>query len=535
MKKFLHSGMTAMLVISFFVANAQYDWGSNKFIANNSKKCVISVAGNGWIYVLHQFGTSLSSTQNGWQLYVSEDDGWTFDLEMEQSYDSEYYYLVDVDMVASGDDASNIKVFIGEIRNTGSSGQTEGSMTIRRYMPGEMQLMYQKFHGTDHAYSISMACDFRAPGGDAIPFCVSAAWTQENTSIQTDELNYVYSNDGGDTYHYESLYAFPGIHRVSLALGRSLMLDLGFLAVAFEVNYDAQSDMGDIGVMINHLAAINNNWTEPVIVNFKHSFLIGKVSRPAISMMQTLTHDIAGHDQVPIVIAMEDHSNASNSDLAIAHFSDDYAWNGILPLVPTMDQVVIAYPYGTNSPVQEKNPHLMYDRGFNNFLMTYSTEDTEELIYTGTNVDNLLNDDWWVMGNYRSNTGDLPANPIPRVDIDLSKGKAVFAWRDNYIGFLSPAKSYVDTEWWVVGTEEHLDGPEVSVYPNPVHDRFFIKGDNNTRFSYSLCTLLGQVVLEGTSDQAETEIILPDMVNQGVYLLMVKSGNRSLSQKVLVQ
>lgn len=506
MKKIIQLLLTCIFILSFTFSHAQEDWGANKHIANNSEKCVISVAENGWIYVLHHFGSSFTSAENGWQLYVSKDEGWTFDLEIEHSYSTEDFYLVDVDMVSSGDDPSNINIFIGELRNTGSSGQLDGTMTIRRYSPGQMELMYQSFHGNDKAFSISMACDYRSPGGDCTPFCISAAWSRENTTLQAEELIYVYSSDGGETgtFHDRSLYTFPGIHRVSLALGNAGEQWAGYLAVAFELNYDSQSDMGDIGILIQRCSSGTQDWTDPVVVSHKFAYLNGTVSRPAVGFVQNQAYYFPGHPQVPFVVAMEEHSDASNSDLVIARFDDSFSSNGVQIFAPTMDQIVITYPFGVFSPEKEKNPHLMYDKGFGNFLLTYSTKDTEELIYAGINVDNIFTDDWWVMGNYRSNTGNLPDNPTPRVDIDLSKGKAVFAWRDNYVGFASPAKSYVDTEWWIVDIDENTNLMEASIYPNPTQGMISIElSEIYANFSLKVFDITGRIIQ--TEEFANTE------------------------------
>jgi len=251
--------------------------------------------------------------------------------------------------------------------------------------------------------------------------------------------------------------------------------------------------------------------------------------------MQDATDYVPGSNFVPLLIAMEDHSNASNSDLAVMRFNATYQFTGFNPEVPDMSMIEITYPFGTNSSGHEKNPCLVYDRDYNHFLMTYSTENTEELIYTGIQAGNLLADDWWVMGNYRSNTGDLPDDPLPHVDIDLSEGKAVFGWKDNYLNALSPARSYIDAEWWVLGAPEGKTPGSIAIYPNPALDRITIQLQHPSEFIYSIHDSQGRVVMSGEGNQAQTLLAIPALTARGMYFVRINSNGSELVKKILLQ
>lgn len=535
MKNRIKTIIASMLLYPVMAASAQPEWGANKFIDAFSDKCAVSVTENGWIYVLHQFRPSLTSELNGWRLYESTDGGWSFSLAAERSNDVNDLDLKDVDLVATGDQESNIKVFIGELWNTGSNGSWNGRIAIIRYMPGTYQLVYEKFHGTDPAYSLSLASDSRAPGSDASPFAVAVAWTGYNSALQADELHLAYSLSGGDIYTYRNMYQFPGINRVSLSLGGNSQLDIGYYAIAFETNYDAGSGLGNAGLFLGRISSFANAWAEPVLVNTKFSSLIGKVSRPSVCIMQDQNDYVPGSNFVPLLIAMEDHSNASNSDLIVMRFNGTYQFTGFNPEVPDMSMIEITYPFGTNSSHHEKNPHMVYDRDYNHFLMTYSTENTEELIYTGIQAGNLFTDDWWVMGNYRSNTGDLPDDPMPHVDIDLSQGKAVFGWKDNYQSLLFPARSYIDAEWWVLGLPEGKALESVAIYPNPALDRITIQLQRPSEFIYGIYDSRGRVVMSGEGNQAQTLLNISPSIPRGIYLVKIKTPEGEIVKKMLLQ
>src|SRR5210317_2011387 len=86
-------------------------WGTNKYIDDLSKKCVVSVAENGWIYLLHHYNSSLTTDENGWKIYCSEDGGMNFEEKEHIQYSSYVLRLESTDMVVAGDDAGNIRVF----------------------------------------------------------------------------------------------------------------------------------------------------------------------------------------------------------------------------------------------------------------------------------------------------------------------------------------------------------------------------------------------------------------------------------------
>jgi hypothetical protein len=510
------------------------DWGTNKYIAPLSQKCAVSLAENGYIYLLHHYIPSFTGDMNGWILYVSQDGGQTFNQWAHVDYDINNYHLKDAALVATGDDPANIKIFIAELLNTGNSGLNDGYCRIHEVSSGGTQVIYAYNYGKDPAYSISLASDSRAPGGDANPFAVAVAWTGYDSPLQADELHLVYSLNGGADFTYRNMYQYPGLNRVSLSLGGTSQLDIGYYAIAFETNYNAGAGMGDVGLFLGRISSFAFAWADPVIVSHKYAYLSGKVGRPAVCLMQDQYDYVPGSNFVPLLITMEDYSNASNSDLAVMRFNTTYQFTGFNPEVPGMSMIDIDYPFGPNSSHHEKNPHMIYDRDFNHFLLTYSTKNTEELIYSGVNAGDLISGNWWVMGNYRSNTGDLPDNPMPHVDIDLSQGKAVFSWKDNYLGILSPAKSYFDTEWWVVDVPE-AKADHMDVYPNPAVDRIMIRLHPASEFTYIICNTRGQVLLSGEGNQAQTQLNIPPSTPRGIYLLRIKTPGGEMVKKILLQ
>lgn len=73
---------------------------------------------------------------------------------------------------------------------------------------------------------------------------------------------------------------------------------------------------------------------------------------------------------------------------------------------------------------------------------------------------------------------------------------------------------------------------QLSVYPNPTTGILNISLNNS--FSYEIYDLQGRVILNGTSDEFNTELNL-DSFSNGVYLVKVSSGNSTQTKKIILK
>lgn len=103
-------------------------------------------------------------------------------------------------------------------------------------------------------------------------------------------------------------------------------------------------------------------------------------------------------------------------------------------------------------------------------------------------------------------------------------------------GCMSSATVYVE----ITGIEDVLFDAHVSVYPNPSNGNFVVEwsgGHVRDEFQLNIYNTLGQLVFSSAEIIATTalkkEIELPDK-SVGVYFLSIKSGNLSLTKKLLV-
>jgi len=514
--------------------NPVYQWGTNKYIDDLSEKCVVSVAENGWIYLLHHYNSSLTTDENGWKIYLSEDGGLNFIEKAHIEYSSFTTNVVSTDMVVAGDDPSNIKVYVAELTNAGESGWAEGSFRIYEYDGLEAKVIYEASREYDSSYSVSIACDSRMPATESDPYTLAAVWSGYGGDVMEDQLNYIFSTDGGENFEEHLLYSSSRIRRTDLALGNTANLTKGYFALAFELNSGTPAEYSDIGFFINDINNVDNLWTEPFVLSEIHPQEQVILSRPSVCLMQDANDHLGGANFVPLVLFIEDLSQANNHDLLMLSFSTDYAFNGDEAVLPDSSDLVLSYPFGNVSVKQEINPCLVYDPQENDFLVTYSTKLFKELIYAGINVNEMELNEWWSDGSYRSNTGNLPENPKPHIDIDLSRGKAVFSWRDEYVNPISPSKSYFDTEWWAVDILEEKSN-ELLLYPNPAVDHLNIEHTDNAEFSYRIYSIQGKLITQGKAIQGKASIQFTNEMVSGVYIIQLITKFTNYTSKLVVR
>lgn len=99
-----------------------------------------------------------------------------------------------------------------------------------------------------------------------------------------------------------------------------------------------------------------------------------------------------------------------------------------------------------------------------------------------------------------------------------------------------PVNQQIDISVWItvlVGLNEQGEQNYVSVYPNPVNDVLYLKG--NTEISQVMISNnLGQIVYEGAVGQNETRIDI-SAFESGMYILTIQTPTGTATQKVMKQ
>lgn len=99
-----------------------------------------------------------------------------------------------------------------------------------------------------------------------------------------------------------------------------------------------------------------------------------------------------------------------------------------------------------------------------------------------------------------------------------------------------PTNEQIDISVWItvmVGLNEQGEQNYVSVYPNPVNDMLYLKG-NTEITNVTISNSIGQVVYNGLVGQNETRIDI-SAFEAGMYVLTIQTPTGTATQKVMIQ
>ncbi|MEN8251353.1 MAG: T9SS type A sorting domain-containing protein, partial [Bacteroidota bacterium] len=75
---------------------------------------------------------------------------------------------------------------------------------------------------------------------------------------------------------------------------------------------------------------------------------------------------------------------------------------------------------------------------------------------------------------------------------------------------------------------------DFTIYPNPVQDRLFVKLDNYTNASIQIVDLLGKRIANKEMQDQYSSIDMAGL-EDGVYIILIRSDNKSATQKFIKQ
>jgi len=88
--------------------------------------------------------------------------------------------------------------------------------------------------------------------------------------------------------------------------------------------------------------------------------------------------------------------------------------------------------------------------------------------------------------------------------------------------------------FYFLGTGEDNAEPEISIYPNPAKDRIYFKGLPEGWYSeIEIIDISGKIVREQEPIRSGESIDIQGL-EAGIYVVRLKSGNTSISRKILI-
>lgn len=494
----------------------------------------VSVADNGWIYVI-SLVEAPSIAYQAWRVFRSIDEGITFFYMCDWAYYTTDYILKDVDMVVTGNDPTNINIWVAEISNSGTVTPHNAYARVTRWDADGNSLgtPYYLDYGAapNETYNIAIATDYRSPGTGYAPFAIGVTFTGH--FMGNDWLTYAFSLDGGITFTGTDPYSETGpgsLGRVSLAYGITNWYDWGRYVIAFEMN--KSGDLGDIGVIGNYTDNDGGSWTTPVAVNLNYSPSSQKCRFPTVSAMDNLAIEPSVYNFFPFVVAFEEWSLGPTAiDLMFASLNPGIS--------PTTTQPVLTdftyYWMGSGSGYNETEPNLAFDRTYNNFLLTYASGDNNQLYYKVTYFEDVQSGLWADYGNYRDAITPLTWDVAPKVDINLSKSQVCFSWVEQASDFTESV--YFDAEWSTVGIKDQPGNTEAAafgLYPNPAKDKVNVEIRKTGEYTMIITDNMGRDIVNKVVTGGN-QIVSLDNFSKGIYMVRIFGKDFDSSRKLIVE
>jgi len=546
MKNFTRLSMLIMvnMLMLLVKVNAQYKpsspaFGSDvpvfEYIDCTNTFSHVYVANNGWIYVLARVDAP-SSNYQAWRVWYSTDDGLSFFQVCEWAYNTDNYVLQDCDFVVTGENASDIRIWIAEVTNSGNVTPHNAYVRVNEFDAAGnfVAAPYLLDYGAapNNLVSVSIATDYRSPGGGMAPFSIGVAFTGNYSG--NSWYSYAYSLDGGATFTAISPFSQTGtgqLGRISVSLGATYTNAWGRMAAAFEMN--KVGDLGDIGVMSNYTDLVGGSWTTPVAVNQTFGPSTGLCRYPAIRIMDNGTTDPTIADYVPILIAYEDWSSGVTAK--------DIMYNTLYASYVDLSQPTIADFYhswiGAGNGYNETEPSLSFDKLYNNFLLTYASDNNNVCDYEWISVNSILAGSWTDYGNYRDLNTAMPWAVQPRVDINPIHGNgSCYTWTQE-TGNPGIYNILFDAEWSTVGIGEQQDmlsGKSFVLSPNPARESVTIRIGKPGDYNVSITDLMGKNVMNTILHNPQSTLQLGEFA-PGVYLVRVSGQDIDAVKKLVVE
>jgi hypothetical protein len=495
----------------------------------------IYVANNGWIYVLAKLDAPSISYQ-AWRVWRSTDDGLSFNQVCQWEYNTDDYVLQDCDFVVTGENSSDIKLWIAEVTNSGNVNPHDAYVRVNEFDAAGNFVAFADYldYGAapDQLYSVAIATDYRSPGLGYSPFAIGITYTGHFGT--NDWLSYDYSLNGGATFTGTDLFDQAGtglLGRTSISLGATQSHPWGRYAIAFEMNKSA--DLGDIGVLSSYTDNVGSAWTVPVAVNTTFHPSTGMCRYPTIRIMDNVTVDPTTIGYIPLLVAYEDWSGGtSNADIMYNALQTSYV-DLTQPVLSDFSTDWIGAGNGFN----ETEPNLSFDKLYNNFLLTYASGDNNKLEYEFTSINSILSASWADFGNYRDLSTPMPWAVQPKVDINPMHGNgSCYSWTEANVLYPGMYQIFFDAEWKTVGIGEHpghASGNSFVLSPNPAKDVVKLRISKTGNYTVTLTNLTGQEVMNTIVYGSECTLQLGD-ITPGVYMVRITGNGINAMKKLVV-
>jgi len=490
----------------------------------NQRNVALCSAFNGWLYAAYYYDNAgIASVR----IMRSTDNGVNWTMLVDPNLAIYNCIFTKLDIIATGNDVSDIKVFLGSVWLDTLLNVSGAYVTRFNGVTGgayEDEILHEH---APHIYDLALAYDFMYPATNSNPFSIAVLYTKYY--YNTDSLIFCSSSNGGISFDNHRVVQISSVkfHKVALAYGVSQSWSSGKYFAAWEEQENATSNLGHI-YTAHTSPDFNSPFTIPVCLDSLDPNSINKVRNPVIACQ---VNDVDNDSSNLTEVVLFDKYDPSNHKYDVSGYYNLQATNHT-----NFKKLNIS-----NSAHYTCQPSINFNPFDSTFMVTYYDSTTQKLPFLLNNF-NLKNPDSWQFVTAGYNDNNNLAVPYPKVALNLDQKQGINVWSGERTGG-NGAAMFDSPYTYYTGSSENLTNVQLLLYgsyPNPCSTEVTIwfEIQNPEKVTTTLYDISNHILKINTSQtcQAGRGVVKFDIstLSPGCYFYSLSSDKFSGSGKVIV-
>jgi hypothetical protein len=484
-------------------------------------------APNGWLYACYW-----NPDESGFSYYImrSTDDGISWSEIANTNFQNDPRVITEMDIIACGDNESNIKVFIGIIIAELNVYFDQGVVLRFNGLTGEFENEILNDQEFTHIHDIALATDYPYPVPNASPYSLAVIYSKNMSWTNIEKLVFCSSSNGGLSFdHSQEILSSTSTDyfHVDLAYAWSPSKNSGRYFAVWEEKEQLLDPVGHIYTAHTE-PNFDSPFTKPVCLDSLTTTTINKCRLPAIAC-QVDEMENENSDITQLVLFESVNSESDSHDI-VGYFNTHATSSTSFSQLSVSDSLH-----------HNLEPDVAYNNYDHSFMVTYFDSSVLKLPLISNDL-NLVDPNSWNAISSGYNDSDNLSAPYPSIKMNSYKNGGMNAWiaeRANGNGiarFDAPYSTYTGPSQVNPGDNIHLLGE----YPDPCSDRasvwFYL--NKPEQVSISLYTIagkpLGVMVQKNFPAGRHSVEFSVSAYPPGIYLYTYKAGNFSTSGKLSI-
>jgi hypothetical protein len=447
----------------------------NNAPTENQHHVAICTAFNGWLFATYSY-VNESLHEAAGALLKSVDNGYTWTVIFDELYPLDSSEFTSMDIIATGDSLSNLKVYLAAVVSNNSAGLGDGFVNRYNGVTGAYE---NNLIMINSSYSISLSKDGMYQAYNSNPYSLGVLYSRY--SSHGDSIIFYSSSNGGLSLDNRKVVATTQthFHKVALSYGRSPSWSSGRYFAAWEEKTGFYSNTGHI--FTSHTDPdFNSPFTPPVMLDSLDPTAFNNSKNPAIACQFNSTDN--------------DSTNLTEIVLFDKYLSSENRYNidGFYNMKSTNSNHY--YQFNLNSSSDSKQqPSINFNPYDQTFMVTYYDSTTQKLPYLLHDFNMINPDTWQVVSPGYNDSPDLTA-PYPKVVLNMGQHQGANVWSGNGTGGIGVA--LYDAPYLPTGFLDNKNDIKIVTFPNPANSliNFAFKLTTRENIQISLICIDGRIV-----------------------------------------